>query len=991
MRQETNKHQFRHHLLHEVKASPKGACLYLFRGLFNPSKLRAFVVLPLLVAGLVVGILPSQTASAAYKDLDPSQQASSWMYYRAVHACINGMVSTVPSDPAAERAKATPQPYGPKISWFGDRVTDLGADTYVAPYAGNVSGKVSCAAAIETAAERYWGLSHLELLEGLGYVRERGSDGSEDHGSYQWRHRGVPQAEQLRTFLNSKGIGTTQTDADKYWIYLNAFNLSCSQTDGTLVSVRDMYTVTVDDGVQQGKSKAVKEKSKSEARFYTANGREEMFCSEDIAQALRDKKLADAYYLALLNHKCKQAGVASTGSQARVLLEACRAGIMNKGDESFCQNTYPRSSAQREACQKGQAIKLTANDLPDTKVDPDPEGEGGTMSSCRIEGIGWFLCPVLTFLAGVTDAAYSGVELLLTVPPMMVSGSSTEAVYIAWQAMRSIANVMFVIAFLVIIFSQLSSVGISNYGVKKTLPRLVVAAVLVNISFWICAVAVDLSNIVGSNMLGLFQSIGAGLKLPEVKSAGDWGGAATGEGWLGIVGAIISGGVIAASLVYLGLSALLPFILAAAFAILVVFIVLTIRQALIVLFIVIAPLAFVAYLLPNTEGLFHKWRKGLWMLLLMFPIIGVIFGASGLASQVVMNSSDNIFVQIAGAAMAIIPLALTWTVMKSTGGVLNKVGAWVNNPNRGPVDRMRKGAESFRKDRQNVRNMRALQGVGGLPGRNSFTRWRARRGAVVAGREAELNRAKSEHISDAMQNNGVFANAVAGGTSVFGQIKNDAGADATQRALASAINTTTKLELEEVTAASVVLKNAKLDQDAIRNLSNGVAVEVKDEHGNVKMTLNGKGAMRSAAIQQAVNSNDIAQINSLWNQAGSWGDSKEENSLRQTLADSLASSSARPGYIGQGALAGLRNGSQSTIEETIKDAVRANAYSPEKIVAADKDELKMVRETISGDSGVSDDQKQAFMLNAEKALTDENISVRISKNRDEIKNILGIT
>ena len=73
--------------------------------------------------------------------------------------------------------------------------------------------------------------------------------------------------------------------------------------------------------------------------------------------------------------------------------------------------------------------------------------------------------------------------------------------------MRNISNVAFIVAFLVIIYSQLTSVGISNYGVKKMLPRLVIAAVLVNLSFTFCAVLLDLSNVTGYAFQDAFMGI----------------------------------------------------------------------------------------------------------------------------------------------------------------------------------------------------------------------------------------------------------------------------------------------------------------------------------------------------------------------------------------------------------------------------------------------------------------------------------------------------
>lgn len=70
-----------------------------------------------------------------------------------------------------------------------------------------------------------------------------------------------------------------------------------------------------------------------------------------------------------------------------------------------------------------------------------------------------------------------------------------SAAYKAWQSFLNIANVMFVIAFIAIVFSQVTSIGISNYGIKKLLPKLIVVAILVNVSYFICQLVVDLSNL----------------------------------------------------------------------------------------------------------------------------------------------------------------------------------------------------------------------------------------------------------------------------------------------------------------------------------------------------------------------------------------------------------------------------------------------------------------------------------------------------------------
>lgn len=592
-------------------------------------------------------------------------------------------------------------------------------------------------------------------------------------------------------------------------------------------------------------------------------------------------------------------------------------------------------------------------------------------SKCVVDGIGWIICPVFTFMGGVVDAAYGYVASLLDVQPLVTTGDSSGA-YQAWVVMRNIANVAFVIVFLIIIFSQLTGMGVSNYGVKKSLPRLVIAAILVNISFWICAIAVDVSNIAGSSVNTIFNSVGA-----SIDSSRDLTGIENGDGWEGIVGVILAGGAAATVTYYIGLSALIPAIIAAFVAVITVFLVLVLRQALIILLIVIAPIAFVAFLLPNTEGLFTKWRKFLTTLLLMYPIIAALFGGSALASQIVMNSVDPasdyaVVIQIMGACIAIVPLALTPIVMKVAGGVLNRFAGLVNNSERGPADRLRKVGAGFREGRINQRNTKALEGSGQL-GRGAFVRWRARRNAVGEGRKSEKNRANTEYVAEQIEKNAGFRSDVAGGGIII-----KAGDDAMQRALASSINAQSKLEAEELNAASVVLKNARLTQDQTRALAAGGSVTASN---GTSLNAGASSAVRAAAIQQTVASADVAGMNALWAQSKSWGDNAEGAKLREAFADSLQSSSSRPSYYGQGAIAGLRtNDHDNDVTSVVEKAIKENVYSAKKIAAGDKDELNIVAQVASTSTRISDNDKQRLMLNAEQAITDPLLKNEVAKN-----------
>ena len=316
--------------------------------------------------------------------------------------------------------------------------------------------------------------------------------------------------------------------------------------------------------------------------------------------------------------------------RANALRAACDEGYKNKGTAGYCDK-FNSDQGLKEACLYGQRTATGgANDTTPPEEEEAQKKEDKT--TCAIPGIGWIVCPILNLLAQLVDGAYSFVAALLKVQPVVMDPNS--GLFKAWSVMRNFANVAFVIAFLIIIFSQVTSFGITNYGIKRMLPRLIIAAILVNVSFWVCSLAVDLSNIGGSSLKALFDTIGQGLSLPNADN-----GFNSGTQWQGIVGGLLGGTVLLGAALYIGLSALIPVLLACLIAILAVFLVLIIRQALIILLIVISPLAFVAYLLPNTESLFTRWRRLFTTLLILYPVVSLIFGAAALASKIVMGGS----------------------------------------------------------------------------------------------------------------------------------------------------------------------------------------------------------------------------------------------------------------------------------------------------------------------------------------------------------------
>ena len=340
----------------------------------------------------------------------------------------------------------------------------------------------------------------------------------------------------------------------------------------------------------------------------------------------------------------------------------------------------------------------TYEQASNSTISIESPSENSTGTSCDVQGIGWIICPLSNWLADGIDYMYSALQEFLKTKPLETTNQNS-GIYLAWVIMRNISNVAFIVAFLVIIYSQLTSVGISNYGVKKMLPRLVIAAVLVNLSFTICAILLDLSNIAGY----AFQDAFMGIK-NTISTVGENTSTWT---WSEVISTALSNGALAVGAGYavsLALTTeLLPMLVPAAtlagLTLLFILLIMAARQALIIILIIVSPLAFVCYLLPGTEKWFKKWRDSFLTMLVFFPAFAVVFGGAQLAGIIIIQNasgSNGAIMHILGMLVQIIPLAITPLIMKFSGGVLGKFAGFVNDKNKGLYDR----SKNWSKDRR---------------------------------------------------------------------------------------------------------------------------------------------------------------------------------------------------------------------------------------------------------------------------------------------------
>ena len=320
----------------------------------------------------------------------------------------------------------------------------------------------------------------------------------------------------------------------------------------------------------------------------------------------------------------------------------------------------------------------------------------GNTTQCAVAGVGWIVCQMSRWIATGMDGIFKLIANYLVVQP--ITTDTKSALYQSWEIARSIANLCFVLAFLMIIYAQITSQGLNNYEIKKMIPKLIVAAVLVNISYYICAIAVDVSNILGQGiqqaLVDIRKSIPqtGGTTQVTWKNATEYimsGGTVVAAGVLGVKA--FAGGAVAGSFSSLGLMLALVLV-GALIAVLIAVIILAARQALIIVLIVASPLAFVAMLLPNTEKWFEKWKDLLTTMLLVFPMFSLLFGGSQLASHIVMGSTDDISVKLLALFIQAAPLVVTPFLVKFSGSLLGRFAGMMNDPQKGLVDRTRNWA-----------------------------------------------------------------------------------------------------------------------------------------------------------------------------------------------------------------------------------------------------------------------------------------------------------
>lgn len=379
-----------------------------------------------------------------------------------------------------------------------------------------------------------------------------------------------------------------------------------------------------------------------------------------------------------------------------------------------CAKKGTKAGDNVEKCNKKEN-----EDSEECKNNPAGEDDGDSdgsndKNSCAIEWVGWIMCPIIRMSNGMVVSTYSVMQKhFLNIKADEIFQQDKPA-FKTWSSFRDIANVFFVIILSIIIFSQVSGVGISNYGIKKMLPKIIVFAILVNISWYVSVLMIDISNIVGHSLFEWLSNDGQWDYSSDSQTENNpieqiLGGAAV----LGVGTAAGVTGALAA-----GSSALL-FLFSAALALIMMVFILLIRQAAVIVLVVISPVAFVAGILPNTEGFFKKWMKFLKNMLMIYPICSLIVGGAIFVSNLLYSNESSPLLKV---AYGLLPILSLFTIVAIIKSVLSIIDGLTGGNLRGTLDRMSGRINNSIKESspiQHIKDAENRRTVGDLPiGRN---------------------------------------------------------------------------------------------------------------------------------------------------------------------------------------------------------------------------------------------------------------------------------
>lgn len=369
--------------------------------------------------------------------------------------------------------------------------------------------------------------------------------------------------------------------------------------------------------------------------------------------------------------------------------------------DGFASISYADYDRNENGCLVSQVIAINVGNTGDYR---DPGG--GTVTdvnlaediviapSCENRGsvisLEWIMCPILRGIDRSLDTIEGALDGLLSVTSADYDPSSA-GYKTAWSNLKNVATFAVVITALFMVISTALDFGFfSNYTIKKYLPRFAVSVIVMQLSWFLFTLSIDVITALGDGIEGImFGAFNGGapsnINLSQIFGS-DAGGALFAAGGGAVAGFLLG------SLTVFGVAAMA---LGVFVSMLTAFVVLVIRKILILLLLVISPLAIAAWVLPGSDKVWGFWRTTFFSLLFMYPVIVAMLAAGKIAAWAAVGvgagggigpGAQNITAFFIGLISYVAPYALILVVIQRFSGLAGSVMGAVNDKSKGFID-----------------------------------------------------------------------------------------------------------------------------------------------------------------------------------------------------------------------------------------------------------------------------------------------------------------
>lgn len=618
------------------------------------------------------------------------ERAIQWSKARAAVWCIENEAINVDTEKAVSGAW-----FGDGDSAFnsGDKVS-IGHHVYDGD--GDDGGRVKCS----NKDIPWWG----STLDFYGYSGTRTVAASKVYDLSGDLYKKTDQSpNKLRDLISVDLFGGSgkfppqAPDDAAYFAYLenfqkgcNAENLGASPTPDIKTNYNDIYAVKVIENgkvitVQYGTKAAKKDRISTGYGLPNDASNDGVFTCDELGQILGQEKWPTAVLTAIANYETltgTKTNGAATSSLNPTDLKDPGAGI--------CENAVPV--------------------------------------------LGWILCPLFEAADKLQGTFTNMLKSLLYINPQYFDSAALKA---AWVSFRNISTILLVLIALLMVVSQILSLGVFDaYTVKKIVPRLFIAAIIIQLSWFLTTLLITIANGTAAAIAEIiYAPFGGAVKVDNITAVisqfkdVNGGLAAAGSERL-LTGMLVGVGAAAIG----GAFPILATILIVVISVLTALVTLIIRQILIVACVILAPVAIVLWILPGTQNLFKLWWNLFIKLLLMAPLIVALIASGKAFAYLVasINTSDSTFNSGTLNFFVILvayfgPLFLLPATFKFAGGIfaqasnaINGVGNKVKASDPGNLKKnfeRRKAASDQQKDANRNKDLNS---------ENSFKRTNAR-------------------------------------------------------------------------------------------------------------------------------------------------------------------------------------------------------------------------------------------------------------------------